>query len=118
MNNKKLMEKVIDLDTQILHSRQQSLRVMVQIAIIRKAFGVKNDESNMPVKDFEREIVLSDNDIKVEFYQYLKFWNWAKKKKDLDKALEFKNQLNYFIEAVSFFNEKLANELQESIAVN
>ncbi|USK62246.1 hypothetical protein [Peribacillus asahii] len=58
MRNKKLMEKVIDLDTQFLATREQSLKVMVQIAIIRQAFGVKNDETNQPVRDYsfsERE---------------------------------------------------------------
>jgi hypothetical protein len=115
MNNKKLMKKIIELDTQTLMSRQQSLRVMVQIATIRKAFGVKNNESNLPIKDFEREIVLSDNDITNEFNQYVNFLKWAKVKNDLDKVLEFENQLNYFIDAVRFFNGKLADDFQESL---
>lgn len=73
MRNQDVMKKVIDLDTQYLYSREQSLRVMVQIAIIRKAFGVKNDETNKPVIDYERELVLSDDEIRKEFDMYLSF---------------------------------------------
>ena len=112
MENKKLMEKVIDLDTQFLKTREQSTRVMVQIAIIRKAFGVKNDETNKPVKNYERKLVLSDDDIRKEFNDYVRFWEWAKEKNDMDKAKEFENQIYYFIEAVRFFNVNLADKFQ------
>ncbi|MFJ8531171.1 hypothetical protein [Bacillus sp. NPDC094106] len=115
MNNKKLMKKIIDLDTQFLVTREQSRRVMVQIEIIRKAFGVKNNETNEPVKDYERELVLSDNDIRKEFNKYISFWDWAKEKNDTDKAKEFENQIYYFIEGVRFFNDNLADEFQKSI---
>lgn len=114
MKNTKLMKKIIELDTQPLMSRQQSLRVMVQIAIIRQAFGVKNNESNMPVKEYERKMVLSDKEITKEFNDYAGYLKWAKDKKDLDKTLEYENQLDYFIDAVRFFNESLADKFQES----
>lgn len=114
MNNVVLMEKVIDLDTQVLTSREHSLKVMVQIAIIRKAFGVKNSETDMPVKNYERQIVLSDDDIRKEFNQYVRFWEWAKETNSY-KEVEFKNQLKYFILAVRFFNEKLSIEFSKSL---
>lgn len=114
MRNKKLMEKVIELDTQTLTTREQSARVMVQIAIIRRAFGVKNDETNKPVKDYERVCVLSDDDIKKEFNEYVSFWNRAKEKNDMDKAKEFENLIYYFIEAVRFFNANLADVFQKA----
>ncbi|MEK5061122.1 hypothetical protein BK126_26125 [Paenibacillus sp. FSL H7-0326] len=110
MRNQDVMKKVIDLDTQYLYSREQSLRVMVQIAIIRKAFGVKNDETNKPVIDYERELVLSDDEIRKEFDMYLSFLKWSIESKDVDKQREFKNQILHFIDAVRFFNENLAKE--------
>lgn len=112
MKNALLMKKVKDLDTQTLNSREQSARVMVQISIIRKAFGVKNDETNKPVKDYDRDLVLSDEDIRKEFGQYLRFLKWAIEKKDIDKQREFENQINYFIDGVSFFHQNLANEFR------
>ncbi|MCM3273053.1 hypothetical protein [Paenibacillus elgii] len=112
MRNKEIMKKVIELDTQYLYSREQSTRVMVQIAIIRKAFGVKNDETNKPVLDYERNLVLSDDEIRKELDQYLRFLNWAIEKKDIDKQREFKNQLDYFIDGVNFFNQNLAIEFK------
>lgn len=112
MNNKILMEKVIELDTQVLKTREQSRRVMVQIAIIRKAFGVKNSETVAPVKEYERSRVLSDQEVKEEFQTYVNFYNWAIAKNDSDKAIQFKNEIYYFIEAVEFFDKSLALQLK------
>lgn len=114
MNNKKLMKKVIELGTQSLHTREQSQRVMVQISIIRKAFGVKNSETDAQVLDFEREQVLSDQEIEKEFKQYVGFWEWAIKSYNLDKVKTFENQVYYFIDGVRFFNEELADTFKKS----
>lgn len=111
------MEKVNELATQHLVTREQSLKVMVQIATIRKAFGVKNNETNEPIKDYERELVLSDDDIRKQFHEYVSFWNWAKENNSYLEA-EYKNQLTYFILAVRFFNEKLSIEFSKTIAYN
>ena len=112
MNNVKLMKKVIELDTQTLRTREQSKRVMVQIAIIRKAYGVKNNETNERVLDFERERVLSDQEVEKEFKQYVGFWQWAIKKNDKDKAKEFEDKVYYLIDGVRFFDEELANKFR------
>ncbi|QII27049.1 hypothetical protein G3M81_23165 [Bacillus paralicheniformis] len=113
MRNKKLMEKVIDLDTQVLRTREQSLRVMIQIGIIRQAFGVKNDETNQPVRDYERDIILSDDEIRKQFKKILEWLNLAKERSDLGDVKEFENRVHYFIEAVRFFNASLADEFAE-----
>ncbi|KND06198.1 MULTISPECIES: hypothetical protein [Bacillus subtilis group] len=112
MRNKKLMEKVIDLDTQVLRTREQSLRVMIQIGIIRQAFGIKNDETNHPVRDYEREIILSDDEIRKQFNEELNWLNLAKKRRDLGDVREFENRVHYFIDAVRFFNASLADEFE------
>lgn len=106
------MEKVIDLDTQVLITREQSLRVMIQIAIIRKAFGVKNDESNKPVKDYEREIILSDDEIRKEFNSELELLNRVKERSNFENIKEFESRVRYFIDAVRFFNTRLADEFE------
>src|SRR5690625_2915956 len=102
MNNKHLMKKVIELDTQSLHSREQGHRVIRQISIIRKAFGVKNSETNAKVLDFERKRVLSDREIEKEFQKYIDFFKWTIKSNNQDKARSFENQVHYFIEGVGF----------------
>jgi hypothetical protein len=114
MNNKKLMKKVIELDTQTLNTREQSQRVMIQISIIRKAFGVNNLETNKNVIDFERNRVLSNREIEKEFKQYVSFWVWAIKTNNTDKAKSFENQVYYFIDGVRFFDEELAENFTES----
>lgn len=112
MRNKKLMGKVIELDTQFLATRAQSLKVMVQISIIRKAFGVKNDETDKPVKDYERDIILSDDEIRKEFKKELEWLNIAKKRNDFGAIKESESRIHYFIEAVEFFNANLADEFK------
>ena len=114
MNNKKLMKKVIELDTQYLATREQSQRVMIQIAIIRKAFAVKNSETDEKVLDYERERVLSDQEIEKEFKQYVGYWEWAMKTNNPDKAKSFENQIYYFIDGVRFFDEILAQSFKNS----
>jgi hypothetical protein len=108
------MKKVIELDTQTLQTREQSKRVMVQIAIIRKAFGVKNCETDNKVLNFERNQVLTDQEVGKEFQTYVGFWEWAIKSNDPDKAKSYENQVNYFIDGVRFFDENLAVSFTES----
>ncbi|WP_456363693.1 hypothetical protein [Priestia aryabhattai] len=112
MRNKELMEKVNDLDTQVLHTRAQSTKVMIQIAIIRQAFGVKNDESNKPVTDYERDIILSDDEIRKQFNKELEWLNIAKQKNGYGDVEEFRSRIHYFIEAVRFFHTNLADEFE------
>jgi hypothetical protein len=59
--------KVKELDFKALTSREESIKVMTQSAIIRKAFSVKDIEIDTPAKDYEREIVLTDGQIKEKF---------------------------------------------------
>lgn len=112
MNNKKLMQKVIELDTQKLHTREQSQRVAVQISIIRKAYGVKNTETNEGVLEFDRKRVLSDQKIQEEFQKYLDFWSWAIRRTDNGKEREFQNQILDFIDGVRFFDNELAEKFE------
>lgn len=117
MNNIKLMTKVIDLDTQTLHTREQSHRVMVQIAIIRKAYGVKDYETDNKVLNFEREQILTDQEIEKQFTHYVSYWEWAIESNE-DKAKAFENQVYYFIDGVHFFDEELAQSFKKSFENN
>lgn len=114
MANKDVMKKVIELDTQTLLTREQSLKVMVQISIIRKAFGVKNNETDKVVRDYEREIVLSDKEITKQFNDYVRFWEVAKSRQE-NKEHEYKRQVYYFIDGVRFFNSKLADTFEKEM---
>ena len=116
MKNKKVMEKVIDLSTQNGRTKEQRHKVMVQVAIIRQAFGVKNDENDKPVKDYERKVVLSDDEIRKQFNEYVGFRDVAvTKQRELYWSIEeLKNQVHYFIEGVRFFNASLADEFEKA----
>ncbi|KAA9007360.1 hypothetical protein F4V43_02415 [Paenibacillus spiritus] len=118
MNNVILMKKVKELMFQTLHSREQSLRVMVQSATICKAFGVKNDEyetEKSVAADYERNVVMSDNEIRNDFNKYMGFLKWVIEQNDLDKQREYKNRLHDFVEAVGFFNKELYEEFYQTI---
>lgn len=116
MNNVTLMNKVKELDFKTLTSREESIKVMTQIAIIRRAFGVKDYESDTPAKDYEREIVLTDGQIKEEFNGYIEFKETFEKYGDIGNARDYESRLHYFVEAVEFFKPELANELKEMLA--
>ncbi|MEN0645514.1 hypothetical protein MKY91_20325 [Alkalicoccobacillus gibsonii] len=111
MNNIKLMKKVKELDFQYLHTREQSQRVMVQIATIRGAYGVNNLESNVEALDYERERVWTDKKIEDEFNQYIRFWEWAKESNN-EKEIEFENSIKFYIDAINFFDETMAKKLK------
>lgn len=116
MNNKLLMDKINELTFQTLHTREQSLKVVTQVAIIRKAFGVKNDESNTVASSYERERVMSNEDIKKDFSKYGE-WITLNRKHGLEERNHEENNYNgarNYIEAVEFFDKDLASELKES----
>lgn len=116
MNNTLLMDKVKELDFQTLHTREQSLKVMTQISVIRKAFGVKNDESNTVATSYERDRVMTNQDIKKDFSDYGR-WITLNRKHGLEERNHednYYNRARYHIEAVEFFDKDLASELKES----
>ena len=110
MNNIKLMKKIKELDFQPLHTREQSQRVMVQIATIRGAYGVNNLESNVKALNYERERIWTDEKIEEEFKQYIRFWEWAKESNN-GKEKEFENSIEYYIDAINFFDKSMAKKL-------
>jgi len=116
MRNKEVMAKVIDLSTQKGGTKEQRNKVSVQVAIISRAFGVKNDEIDKPVKDYERNLVLSDDEIRKQFNEYVDSRDVAvTKQSDLYWSIEeLKNRVHYFIEGVRFFNASLADEFEKA----
>lgn len=116
MRNKELIQKVKELATKPLYTRDQSSRIMVQIAIIRQAFGVKNNEHENIIRDYERERILSDDDIRKEFEKYLGFLDWSIEIGDAIKKREFFNNTISFIDAVEFFSQDLSDEFNKRIS--
>lgn len=113
MNNIELMKEVIKLDTENLKSRLHAQKNQLQLSVIRKAFGVKNGETDAKVENYERERIMSDAEIVKEFEKYIGFWKWAKQVQN-NKEYEYKNSILFFIEAVAFFDVKLSETLQNN----
>lgn len=110
MRNVVLMKKVTELSTMRLYTDEQSIKAMVQVATICRAFSVKNNEHEFVVRDYEREQVMTDEDIRKIFNQYMKFLAWAIEKGNKIKIQESEWTLRYFIEAVAFFDRDLAKK--------
>lgn len=108
ISNHKLLNEVYRLENEILRGREHSLKNMVQIAILRKTFGVKNneteDKSFMNFKDYERYQVNTNKDIINNFNEKIDLPHYR-----MDNTVRIK----YFIEVVKIFNEEIANELNQ-----
>lgn len=112
----KLLNEVYRLENEILRGREHSIKNMIQVAILRGTFGVKNneteDKSFVNFKDYERYQVNTNKDIINNFNEYIDFYH------DLPHyRMDNTVRIKYFIEVVKIFNEELANELNQ-IAIN
>lgn len=112
ISNHKLLNEVYRLENEKTISRELTIKNMVQIAILRGAFGVKDieteDKSFMNFKDYERYQVNTNKDIIDNFNDKIDFYH------DLPHSrLDNMVRIKYLIEAVKFFNEELANELKQ-----
>lgn len=112
MDNVLLMNKVRELATEHLVSRDDSMRVMEQIAVIRKAFGVKNDEHDLEVTSYDRKRVQSDEDIFYDFSYYPRLIELNEKMGRGSVNTPFIYSMQYYIAGVRFFDEALADKLQ------
>lgn len=115
MNNITLMKKVNELNLQKLTSREDSLKVITQIAIIRKAFNVRDVESDTPAKEYERELVMTNDQIKKEFNKLNEFYQDFTKLEYIQESRDYKARMTYFIEAVEFFKPELSKELKGTL---
>lgn len=112
ISNHKLLNEVYRLENEKTISRELTIKNMVQIAILRKTFGVKNneteDKSFMNFKDYKRYQVNTNKDIINNFNENIDFYH------DLPHSrLDNMVRIKYFIEVVKIFNEELANELNQ-----
>lgn len=103
MNNQELINKVYHLWNKQTRSREDTIKTCVQCSVTRSAFAVKENEIVNNPPEYERSQSLSNEEIKAKYLEYVKL---------SQSFYEYKNKLIYFIEAVSFFNEKLASELK------
>ena len=115
MNNVLLMKKVNALNLQKLTSREESLKVMTQIAIIRRAFNVKDVESDTPANEYDRELAMTNDQIKEEFNKLNEFYQDFTELDYIQESRDYKARMTYFIEAVEFFNPKLSAELKGTL---
>ena len=71
-----------------------------------------NEINDNDILDYERQAILTDKDIRKMFNAYIEYLEWATIKNRSDLIYQAKNRIDYFIEGVEFFNNKLAKELK------
>lgn len=104
------MERINELAYNPTVSYQKSTDIMVQLAVLRKAFGVKNDESSKEIVDYERSPIMTPDELTEEFFRYnYGPYQAAKERKSYEEE-EYEQRVISFIEAVSFFDKKLADK--------
>ncbi|WP_368900820.1 hypothetical protein [Oceanobacillus oncorhynchi] len=102
INNKDLINKVYELWNKQTLNREDAIQTSTHCSIIRRAFKVKEKEIVKYPQNYVRRQVMSNNEITSLYKEYIRLWGHS-------------NRSIYFIEAVSFFNESLANELKEVV---
>ncbi len=117
INNVKLLNKVRTLFSEDIRDKEHMIKNTVQIAFLWDVFDMKDNEHKKPksrFKDYEREQVKTNDDIKSEFQKsidlYHEFYGVAK---DRDLVECFFYRMLYTIEVVELFNSKLAEELKQ-----
>lgn len=112
IENVKLMEEINYLWFTPFTSRSDIAHSQLRISVLRKAFGVKNGESDKKPTQFVRNQIQSNEEIKSNFMDYVRFYTVSMKRKD-GKTTEHLQAIQSFISAVNFFNPELANELKD-----
>ena len=114
MNNRILMEKL-----QYLWNKkctgEESNRISTQIAVIRNAFGISIDdiESDEPIKDFDRQRVLSYFEIEKKMKDYfVKGVEYGNEHNDEKQKWDSMLRMLYYIDAVRFFDDGMADLLK------
>jgi len=113
MNNITLMKTIEDLCTETNNSRERRIIVSTKLSLLRKSFGLKNDEHLKSKDDYERSPLWTKEEIKNEVLWYRKTYQLQKEKKLYDSLRETSLGLIATIEAIRIFDTKLAHELKE-----
>ncbi|PGK51857.1 hypothetical protein CN918_29130 [Priestia megaterium] len=113
MKNTEVMFKIKDLYFQTSITREERLKVEHESSIIRNAFGVKDHEIEGAVTEFERPVILSDDEIKEKLTHKMDLLLNAKKLNLSEQVYQYERAVLYFINGVRFFNSKLADELDK-----
>ncbi|MDI3236483.1 hypothetical protein QK289_15835 [Exiguobacterium antarcticum] len=113
MNNITLMQTIEDLCTETNNSRERRIIVSTKLSLLRKSFGLKNDDHLKSKDDYERSPVWTKEEIRNEVLWYRKTYQLQKEKKLYDSLRETSLGLIATIEAIGMFDKKLALELKK-----
>lgn len=108
MNNTTLMNIINELCTETNNSRERRTIVSVQLCILRKAFGLKNDDHLKTKSDHLIQPVLTQEEIKNEALWYNEIFQLQLKNNQNEKLRETFISLSAAIDAIEIFDKDSA----------
>ncbi|WP_214846353.1 hypothetical protein [Exiguobacterium sp. S90] len=116
MNNTTLMNIIKELCTETNNSRERRTIVSVQLGVLRKAFGLKNNDHLKTKSDHRIQPVLTQEEIKNETLWYSEIFQLQQKNNQHEKLRETFISLSAAIDAVEMFDKDLALNIKGELA--
>lgn len=116
MNNTTLMNIINELCTETNNSRERRTIVSVQLGILRKAFGLRNDDHLKTKSDHRIQPVLTQEEIKNEALWYSEIFQLQQKNNQYEKLRETFINLSAAIDAIEIFDKGLALNIKGELA--
>ncbi|OAI82165.1 hypothetical protein AYO36_15885 [Exiguobacterium sp. KKBO11] len=115
MNNTTLMHIINKLCTETNNSRERRISVSVQLGVLRKAFGLKNDDHLKTKSDHRLQPVLTQEEIKNEALWYSEIFQLQQKNDQHEKLRETFIGLLATIDAIEIFDKDLALNIKSEL---
>ncbi|WP_393964448.1 hypothetical protein [Exiguobacterium sp. S22-S28] len=115
MNNTTLMNIINELCTETNNSRERRTIVSVQLGVLRKAFGLKNDDHLKTKSDHRLQPMLTQEEIKNEALWYSEIFQLQQKNNQREKLRETFISLLATIDAIEIFDIDLALNIKSEL---
>lgn len=117
MNNATLMNIINELCTETNNSRERRIIVSVQLGVLRKAFGLKNDDHLKNKSDHRLRPVLTQEEIKNEVLWYSEVFQLQQINNQHEMLRETFISLLATIDAIEIFDKDLALNIRNELDI-
>lgn len=117
MNNATLMNIINELCTETNNSRERRIIVSVQLDVLRKTFGLKNDDHLKTKSDHRLRPVLTQEEIKNEVLWYSEIFQLQQINNQHEMLRETFTSLLATIDAIEIFDKDLALNIRNELDI-
>lgn len=115
MNNTTLMNIINELCTETNNSKERRIIVSVQLCVLRKAFGLKNDDHLKSKSDHRLRPVLTQEELKNEVLWYSEIFQLQQINNQHEMLRETFISLLATIDAIEIFDKDLAFNIRNEL---